>query len=74
MTQLEFDYQPSGPEIEKADYYEATFCNDIEGGIHIFSFRANGTIICETSLSAKATLSLVEYCRNHLYQKATRRE
>jgi hypothetical protein len=73
MTKIEFDYQPSGPEVEKADHYEATFCGDIDCGLHIYSFRDNGTIICETNLSAKATLDLVEYCKKHLYQKATRR-
>jgi len=74
MTQMEFDYQPSGPEIEQADHYDTTFCGEIECGLHIFSRRVDGTIICETILSAQATLSLVEYCRKHLYQKATRRE
>jgi hypothetical protein len=74
MAEMVFDYQPSGPEVEKADHYEATFCGDIESGLHIFSYRADGTIICETTLSAAATLSLVEYCKKHLYQKATRRD
>jgi predicted ABC-type ATPase len=70
---MEYDYEPSGPEIEKADHYETTFCGNIECGLHIFSMRADNTIICETTLSATATLSLVEYCKKHLYQKATRR-
>jgi predicted ABC-type ATPase len=73
MKEIEFDYTPSGPEIEKADNYETTFCGDLECGLHIFSYRKDGTIICETTLSAKATLDLVEYCKKHLYQKATRR-
>jgi hypothetical protein len=73
MTQIEYDYQPSGPEVEQADHYDTTFCDDLGCGLHIFSLRVDGTIICETILSAKATLSLVEYCKNHLYHKATRR-
>lgn len=74
MSEMQFDYQPTGPEVEKADHYEATFCGDVDAGLHMFSFRADGTIICETTLSAEATLSLVRYCMNHLYQKATRRD
>jgi len=70
---MEFDYRPSGPEVEKADHYDVTFCDDPECGLHIFSYRADGTIICETTLSVKATLDLVKYCIPHLYDKATRR-
>jgi hypothetical protein len=71
--EMEFDYEPSGPEIEKADHYDATFCNDTNCGLHIFSRRADGTVICETILSAKQTLDLIDYSQRHLYQKATKR-
>jgi predicted ABC-type ATPase len=74
MNEIEYDYEPSGPEVEKADHYEATFCGSPNCGLHIFSLREDGTIICETTLSEKATLSLVEYCKKHLYQKATKRD
>jgi hypothetical protein len=75
MTENEnnFDYEPSGPEIEKSDHYDVTFCSDKNCGIHLFSRRVDGTIICETILSAEQTLNLIEYCKKHLYQKATRR-
>ena len=72
MTEMQYDYQPSGPEIEQADHYDTTFCNEPKCGLHIFSLRADGSIICETILSAESTLSLIKYCGNHLYQKATR--
>ena len=72
--EMTFDYEPSGPEIEKADQYDATFCSDKDCGIHIFSRRADGTIICETIMSAKQTLDFITYCQAHLYQKATRRD
>jgi hypothetical protein len=74
MNEMEYDYEPSGPEIEKADSYNTTFCDSPNCGLHIFSYRADETIICETILSADQTLSLVEYCKNHLYHKATKRE
>jgi len=74
MSSIEFDYKPSGPEVEQADHYDATFCDDLECGIHIFSYRADGTVICETILSAERTLSLLRYSQKHLYDKATRRE
>lgn len=74
MTEMEYDYTPSGPEVEKADHYEATFSAELDCGVHITSFRADGEIICETTLSAVDTLSLVKYCQDHLYQKATRRD
>jgi len=73
MTEMKYDYEPSGPEIEKADHYETTFCDDLDCGLHIFSMRRDGTTICETVLSAESTLRLIGYCKNHLYQKATRR-
>jgi hypothetical protein len=71
---MEFDYQPSGPEVEQADHYDTTFCGDAGCGLHIYSLRADGTIICETILSEQATLKLVAYCQQHLYHKATRRD
>lgn len=74
MSEMEYDYEPSGPEVEKADHYEATFSEELDCGVHITSFRADGTIICETTLTAKDTLRLIEYCKDHLYHKATRRD
>lgn len=71
IRESDYDYEPSGPEVVKADHYDATFCSDKDCGLHIFSRREDGSVICETILSAKDTLSLVRYCQKHLYQKAT---
>jgi hypothetical protein len=73
VTEMAYDYEPSGPEVEKANHYEATFCKEPNCGVHIFSYREDGKVICETILSIEATLRLVEYCKAHLYNKATRR-
>ena len=73
MTEMEYDYTPSGPEVEKADHYDATFSPELDCGVHITSFRADGTIICETILTAELIVNPTGTAKTHPDQKATRR-
>jgi hypothetical protein len=49
------------------------FCSDPNCGAHLVGFDRDNKPICEMVLSAKHTLELVEICKVHLYEKATRR-
>jgi hypothetical protein len=63
-----------GPEVERADSYEMAFCEDPKCGLHIIARRKNGSAICEIVMSATGTLTLVECCKDFLYDKAVRKD
>jgi hypothetical protein len=71
---IEYDYDPYGPAVIRAHHFDATFCDEKGCGLHIFSRREDGSIICETILSEKTTLDVIRYCQKHLYQKATEQD
>jgi hypothetical protein len=65
------DWRP-GPDIERAYCFDAAFCADPECGLHIVPKRKDGSAICEIVMTARQTLTVIEVCQNHLYDKATR--
>lgn len=62
-----------GPEVERAHAFDAAFCGDANCGLHIVPLRKDGTAICEVVMSADQTLTIVQVCKEHLYDKATKR-
>jgi hypothetical protein len=63
-----------GPEVERAYAVCANFCDDPHCGLHLIAERHNGDVICEVVMSPEQTLALVNLCKEHLYEKATKRE
>lgn len=62
-----------GPETPRAHSFDTAFCRDPNCGLHIVPYDADGKPICEIVLSATQTLTLVEICKEQLFDKATRR-
>jgi hypothetical protein len=62
-----------GPEVERANHFDAAFCGDPNCGLHIVPCRKDGTPICEVVMSAAQTLALVEVCQDFLYEKAVKK-
>jgi hypothetical protein len=61
------------PDVEKAHSFEAAFCEDPNCGLHIIPIRRDGTPICEVVMGPESTVTLIDVCKIHLYEKATKR-
>jgi hypothetical protein len=59
--------------VPKAFGSDIYFCSDPSCGAHIVGFDRDYKPICEMVLSPDHTLELIEICKAHLYDKATRR-
>ena len=65
------DWRP-GPETPRAFSFDAAFCADPQCGLHIVAQSESGRPICEIVMSADQTRTLIELCKDHLYDKAVR--
>lgn len=61
------------PDVTRAHHFEAAFCEDPNCGLHIVAKYESGKPICEIVMSASQTRTLVDICKDFLYDKAVRR-
>jgi hypothetical protein len=61
------------PDVPKAHHFEAAFCEDPNCGLHIIAMSREGKPMCEIVMGPQSTVALIDVCKIHLYEKATKR-
>jgi len=66
------DIRPSRD--KRAHSFRLAFCGDEGCGLHIIALKRDDSPICEIVMSPTQTLSMIEVCKDYLYEKAATRD
>jgi len=58
----------------RADSFTFAFCDDPGCGLHLVGKDRNDKPMCEIVMSPGQTLMVIEACKDHLYEKAAKRD